>query len=396
MYGVVEENSGSGPARNLLGAFFASLLLIVGLRAGGQPLDKQHLWKRIELTESLLQETVDQAEASVIQVNLLTQQIRLREQLIFALTREIDTLDRRITQTQEEMTVWENTLVRLKENYAHTVRTAYQSFHADNFWLSLLSAGSLSEAYYRSIYFVQFSRFRNNQLEQIRLKQAGLTRRNRELEEMKGAIQEQIDRKSAEIDKMIASRHTQENMVQSLRGQARNYQLQLREEQQILRNFIRSMDENFGQEGELLEMSDEGEVFSRQKGFHYWPVPYNRGIIIGKFGKSEDVFGNQIHHDGIYIRTPIGQSVRAIFQGEVTGVQEVPNQGWMVILAHGPFRSVYAHLAEVQVKKGMMLGANEVLGTVRTDPRTGDTTLHFLIYQIPATFVDPQAWIYTD
>ena len=195
---------------------------------------------------------------------------------------------------------------------------------------------------------------------------------------------------------MIDKRHEQEALIEDLRGQEKVYRSRLREEKGMLKQFIEQIDEKFGEASDFYRNESIESAFMRQKGFHYWPVPYNKGIIIGKYGETEDIFGNKIFNDGIFIETPDDQSVRAIFQGTVTGVREIPNQGWVVIIEHGSFRSVYANMTELAVENGSRLAANEMIGKVRKDPRTGENILQFYLYRLPGDFVNPEVWIFTD
>ena len=59
-----------------------------------------------------------------------------------------------------------------------------------------------------------------------------------------------------------------------------------------------------------------------------------------------------VSNNGIDIATSKGALARAVFDGEVTGVANIPGSGKVVIVRHGEYLSVYANLDEVYIKPG--------------------------------------------
>jgi murein DD-endopeptidase MepM/ murein hydrolase activator NlpD len=109
-----------------------------------------------------------------------------------------------------------------------------------------------------------------------------------------------------------------------------------------------------------------------------WPV---QGPVTSDFGLRFDGVAPGLHR-GIDIAVPTGTEVRAMAAGVVrfAGVQE--GYGNVVWLDHGgEVLTVYAHLSEVRVARGEVVGNRGVLGL---SGMTGDATgphLHFEVWR---------------
>lgn len=86
--------------------------------------------------------------------------------------------------------------------------------------------------------------------------------------------------------------------------------------------------------------------------------------------------------------------VRALFEGEVSGIIEIPGQGLAVVLKHGSYRTVYSNLKEVMVAKGQMVDTKQRIG-VLIDGQ-GRSEAHLEIWQVTSDGMkklDPSSWI---
>ena len=375
------------------------LLLEVGLGSNvlfSQPLTKSQLLAKISLTENLLTNTRQRQEQSIMDLNLVDTQLKLRLQLLKTLSEEIQMQEENIREVSDKIFRLETELADTRERYANTLLEAYKKFNPENFWLSLLSSSNLSEAYFRSKYFQQFNKYKKVQIKTIEDRQKRLKQRREALEAALAEKEALIQEKEKEISLLESTQIEQERMLKSLRSKEKSYLRKLEADRKRLRELIKEMDDSNAQAPEYNEYKDMGKAFEREKGFHYWPVPANKGVIVGDYGTTSDAFGNRIENDGVFIRTSKSQFIRTIFQGRVSGVTAIPVSGSIVIVEHGPFRSVYANLDSVAVSLGDIVGAKQVLGTVRTEPRTNESLLHFLIYRTPGKFLNPKEWIFVE
>ena len=120
------------------------------------------------------------------------------------------------------------------------------------------------------------------------------------------------------------------------------------------------------------------------------PWPVSNGVITQDFGMTY-IDGIKTDNPGIDIRTSQGASVRAIFSGEVTSVNNISGT-YLVVIRHGEYFTAYANLKSVSVSKGQKVEVKTNLGTVATDGATGETQVHFELYK-GQTPVNPKLWL---
>jgi len=129
------------------------------------------------------------------------------------------------------------------------------------------------------------------------------------------------------------------------------------------------------------ESSDDTEPasLSTMKGRLMWPVTSRKVIA---------EFGNHIHpvlktittNTGIDISTNDNSPVRSVAAGEIALIHWLPTYGNLVIINHGHgFRTVYAHLDEIDVVVGQKVKAGQVIAQ-SGDSVSGDDMLHFELW----------------
>ena len=91
------------------------------------------------------------------------------------------------------------------------------------------------------------------------------------------------------------------------------------------------------------------------------------------------------------IKTNPGATVRAVFEGEVTGVQNIGSI-YVVVIRHGEYFTVYSNLKSVSVSRGQKVSVKQPVGIVVTDPVDGTTEAHFEVWK-GVTPVNPSSWL---
>ncbi len=107
-----------------------------------------------------------------------------------------------------------------------------------------------------------------------------------------------------------------------------------------------------------------------------WPV---KGEVIAEFGP----LARGVHNDGVNISADEGALVITSAPGSVvfvgTGLKSFGN---LVLVKHeGGYITAYAHLSDIQVKEGDVLGAGTTIGQVGMTGRVDTPQLHFEIRQ---------------
>jgi septal ring factor EnvC (AmiA/AmiB activator) len=124
------------------------------------------------------------------------------------------------------------------------------------------------------------------------------------------------------------------------------------------------------------------------------PWPTSNGYISGHFGVQAHPVLKHVttNNKGVYIQTPAGSNVRAVFEGKVTQIFYIQgNNG--VIVQHGNYRTVYANLSAIYVREGENVNAKQSIGKIYTDSDNDNKTeLYFQIYN-GRSVVNPESWI---
>lgn len=105
------------------------------------------------------------------------------------------------------------------------------------------------------------------------------------------------------------------------------------------------------------------------------------GTITSGFGRRTDPFNNlPAFHDGIDIRNKAGSAVKATADGKVCKSGFESGYGNVVQLDHGNgFKTLYAHLRKVLVKKGQRVERGETIGLLGSSGRSTGSHLHYTI-----------------
>jgi septal ring factor EnvC (AmiA/AmiB activator) len=373
---------------------------------------KKQLQKEIKQTESLLEETKKSKKLSLNQLVTLNKKISVREQLIQTIQAEIRIAEKQIKENKDVITSLENDLQKLKEEYARMIYYAYKNQDAYSRIMFVFSAQDFSQAYRRLKYMQQYSYYRQKQAEMIEKTQELLNKKNAELEDKKRQKQQLLGIEEQEKQVLAKEKSEQEKTLTQLQEQEKELLKKIREKEQeqkqlqlaiqrIIEEEIRKSREKAKTEGTKpaekgLTLTPEAQklsnTFEANKGKLPWPVA--EGIITGKHGEQPHpvLKGITIKNNGVDISTKKDAPVRAVFEGEVTGLATVPGFGKVVMIRHGEYLSVYSNLRDVLVKKGDKIKTKQNIGVVETDDND-KTEVHFEIWK-GSTLMNPETWLY--
>lgn len=148
----------------------------------------------------------------------------------------------------------------------------------------------------------------------------------------------------------------------------------------------------------MPELTEETEAlsadFANNRGKLPWPVV--KGLICESYGEHEHpaIKGFMISNNGVEICANKGAQVRAVFDGEVTGIAISPTGGKLVIIRHGEYLSVYTNLGDVMVKTGQKVTVKQIIGSVLYNEDEGKNSINLQIWKGQKT-MDPSGWLYS-
>jgi septal ring factor EnvC (AmiA/AmiB activator) len=354
----------------------------------------------ITYVDNMLKSTAKKREESMNAVKIIGNKLNLREAVIRGMRDEINLLSERIDLNTLAITMMENDLVGLKNDYTRAVINSYKSQKENPELIYILSAKDFNQGYKRLKYLQQITKFRRRESEII------LDLKD-EIQTTKYILQNDLSRisdlKSKEEQQkslLQTEQERKETMVKSLSKKERQLQKDLEEKKRIAdkieKEIARIMEENRKKvikSDNTPEQKLIGENFAENKGRLPWPV--EKGIITSQFGIQKHPVLKYVTENNIGIEiTSLGKtSVRSIFKGEVAKVFSIPGANMTVIIRHGKYLSVYQNVVDLKVKSGDKVETKQEIGSVFCETENGNKAiLKFMIFEEKEK-LDPESWI---
>jgi len=374
--------------------------------------DKKKLEQDIQYTNKLLNQTRKVRSSSLNELIILNNQIKKRESLISNIKDEIAFFDRQITNNNDSIKTLNNSLEKLKEEYARMIYYSFKNKNTYDRLMFIFSAEDFNQAYRRLKYFQQYSAYRKAQVKLIQETQEKLDYKVREYEAQITERESLLSELQVEYDALTQEKASKNRNVVQLSKKEKDLKKDLRNKQRaaqkledaikdIIAEEIRLAEERAKRESSMKKADDmsltpvEFELsanFANNRGKLPWPSA--RGIVSGTFGEhAHPVLKHvKVKNNGINILCTEGENARAVFEGKVTRVMSVPNYNTVVIIRHGEYLTVYSNLIEVYVKSGDEVSTMQSIGKIFTDPEESKTELHFEIWKAK-TLQNPTYWL---
>jgi len=130
---------------------------------------------------------------------------------------------------------------------------------------------------------------------------------------------------------------------------------------------VKIVDKNSSSSSEII-----GVDLPKSKGKFLLPI---KGKVISQFGPKK----GGLYNDGINIAAPLGTPVKSIDNGMVIySGDELKGYGNLVLLKHdGGWISAYAHLADLSLRKGLMVSQGDIIGKIGKSGDIDTPQLHF-------------------
>jgi len=401
--------------------FWLFVLLLLPLLTIAQNRDeltqkRQKLLTEISQASKLLSSTKKNKKAALDQYYAILRQVHQRQELVETLEQEIDLANQSIDRTSDAINALQLDMERLEQEYGQMAKQAYRNQINDDKLLFLLSADGLSDGLKRWRYIQQYDEYRKKQAALILETRAALTEKLNGMEIKKVELQDllltterQQDLLQEELnlkDNLLKGLKSDESRISRLINQKRTAHRKLSAaiENMIAREIKSRVDKNrintsptnkansSKSTTNSANISASNTAFQQQKGQLAWPV--QDGIITRHFGKQSHPIHKQVQitNNGIDIRANGNGQVRAIYKGEVAGIQYVPGYQNTLIVQHGDYYSVYSNLETVRVKKGMTVNSGQALGIAGKNTQNGYMEVHLEIWKGKQR-MNPAVWL---
>lgn len=398
--------------------------------------EQSRLEKKISNTKSLLDKTKQITETSLNELRLIENQIKFREELVRNFDNQVRGAEIKVSEKGSEIQELQKKLTRLKAQYKQLLIYAYKHRNKYGRMMFIFSSNSYNEAIKRGKYLEKIADIQNKQFLVIRQNQNLIEKEISSIEEEKRYKVQVLEEKKKEKESIEKDKQKQEIVYKKFKQEENKLRAQLVEDEkkkEVLRQKINTAIQKEIAEAEAKRKKAEAEAkkkntastntatkstetseaksidftetkesaalsknFEGNKGKLPWPV--DKGSITEGFGKNahptlDNVFTN---NNGIDISSPKNSQVRAVFDGEVTSVLNIPGAGKVVIIKHGNYRTVYSNLQDTYVKAGTKVTTKQSIGSLLVKEGTNVSVSHFEIHQVVGSTVqclNPTLWV---
>ncbi len=407
--------------------------------------DKEQIELQLRETNRALQKNLKSAKSMISELELLNAEIKDRNKYINALSAEVSRLNRQQKQMQDSIVLLQRELKEKQDSYAKAVRSMGNRQNKYDKLLFIFSANSFEQSYRRARYLKEYSQWRKQQAQDIKLKRIELD-----------VKQQHLDSLIIERQSIIAERTKEANSLKSKQKDKKDFVAQLRKKEKSLRkeanrqradidrlnnqidNIIaeeaRKAAERARAEAEAeaarlaaeqgdaststpAEKKDEtAQSSSNPASKSQYNMPRADRELSGSFEKNKGKlpfptsaqyrivghFGFQKHPEfkyldknniGIDIETTPGAKARAVYGGEVARVFSFGGAEKAVMLRHGNYYTVYTGLIEVYVKAGDKVEVRQELGLIYSDPKDNNRTRFSFQIRKEMEKLNPEHWL---
>ncbi len=420
---------------------------------------RKELQDAISETEHQLEDIKKNKNATMSQLKALQYKLAQRQRLIANINDEMEGIDHSIVQSSKEILTLKQKLEMLKVRYAQSIRYSYETRSSYDMLAFLFSSNDFNDAVRRMKYLKKFRDFRKQQVDQINETQTQIQHKIGDLNKEKEEKDQLLASQKQQSQSLLGDVKETNNVIQDLKGKENELLKQAEKNRVAaarINKFIHDIIER--EMKAALKKAEEEEKrkaaaaaaaakqatagngtekpkdtkvtpnavainnppphpkapkaddpnlmltptdvtlannFEGNKGKLYWPVA--QGTISDHFGVHPHPLAPKVmmSNDGVDIRTTHNAAVRAVFEGEVSGVITVEGSK-TVMVRHGNFFTVYNNLSSTSVTKGQHVNTLQSIGVVDNNDE-GDPTVKFQIWKSTGkghmTTLNPEQWI---
>jgi murein hydrolase activator len=394
-------------------------------------------------------------QKSLADLRFIQDKMLARQRLIDNINREVMFIENDMTRTQRDINKLNTRLDTLKQAYAKSILHAWKNRNNYDFITFIFSANSFNEALKRIEYLRSYRDYRARQADDIRRYKDYLLGKKKELDIKKTEKSNALQNQSVELKELAGEKNDMNETVQQLSSKERNIggliakmkskqsrtQAQIaaivkREEiarrkaiederkrqkaiddakrkADLAKNTPPKTDPKTGvittpksnpstpksaakkqvEEDFSLAPSEAtlNAAFEQNRGTLPWPI--EKGYISMHYG-NVDIGGVKFNNQSVTFETQQpGAIVKAVFNGEVSGVSEEDDGTKTVFVRHGRYISTYSNLASVSVQRGEAITTGQQIGrTAASIEGNGRGQLEFMMTKGSA-IINPEGWI---
>lgn len=414
---------------------------------------QQELQKELDDLNATLNQIKKNKKQSISQLAVVQKKIRLREEMVNTLNRDLKRLDDEIVNSANEITQLKSQLDTLKQSYAKSIVFAYKNRSGYDYLNFLFSATSFNDAVKRVAYLKSYRHNREMQADNIVKTEQLMEQKVVQLTSTKTDKNKVLGEQSKQLQVLEEDKKQKDVVLKQLKSQEADVSAQIKTNEKnrislrnALQQVIRREQQRLAEEAKKKEQQRlkeeaarkaadakaaaqnkpaeqpakqpaasnpaQGVVTGNTSNRSYSPFestqegltqsinfennkgnlpwPVNSGVVSIPFGRYQ-IQGLTGSNDGITIALPLGANVKSVADGEVSAIFDLGGEN-AVIIRHGKYFTVYSNLATVMVSKGDQVKAGRVLGTTAAD-ESGEGQLNFQVTNDKGVPQNPELWL---
>ncbi|MCM1021455.1 MAG: peptidoglycan DD-metalloendopeptidase family protein [Muribaculum sp.] len=392
--------------------------------------EQQQNKNAIAKTNRQLAENKRRTTASLRSLDALNAEIQLNKTSIGKLSAQIDSIDHRQRLLADTVILYTRQLEAMKTAYAKSVRATRSAQQNSLTRLAfVLSSESFATAYRRSRYLNEYTRWQKRKTQEITKSQQVLEAKSLRLDSLKRVQASKVKLLAGEQSALESRQRKTDRLVKQLKKENRTLQKVLKDKQLQAQRLDSELDRIIAKEIEQQRLAKakakttsksadnksttqstttkntRTETYATAKSTQSIAGSFadNKGNLLfpvsGKY-KIVRAFGRQKHpqlphvvvdNSGIDIEVEGGGNARAVFAGKVSAIFKQSGFGTIVMVRHGEYLTIYANLANINVKNGSELKQGQSIGRIaRSDD--GRSIMHFELRKEKQK-LDPMLWV---
>lgn len=435
-----DKNRKKNLSSGLLLVFLICSFMATGQKKSDQlQAEQSKLEKKLSTTKNLLEKVKSGTQNSMNELKLIDNQVKFREELVQNFDNQIRGADLTISSKDSEVKALQSKLERLKAQYKKLLIYAYKHRNRYGKMMYVFSASNYFEAVKRNSYLKRIAEIQEKQFRIIRQNQGAIKTEITTIRSEKTKKERLLSEKIIEKDKILKDKEQKQKALDNLRKDEKKLMAELKkaekQKDELKRRIKQAIEKEIAdaeakakkeakkneataskktetgssssssgtttakKEVALTETKESiamGKNFESNRGKLPWPVA--KGTITEGYGKNPhpsmaNVYTN---NNGIDIGAPKNAQVRAVFEGEVTSVLNIPGAGKVVIIKHGNYRTVYSNLQDTYVSVGSKVTTKQTIGSLLPDGEGSLSTSHFEIHQVvdgALVKMNPTLWL---
>lgn len=358
--------------------------------------------KEIEYLNKQITNTQEKHKNTLEELVFIQKKVSSRKRLLAELDNQLKEQNRSIDTRNADIRRMEERLDTLEYYYKRLILNTYKHRDSRIWFMYILSSNNIEQGYRRWKYLKNYSNSINNQGQKIMETKLELIAQKTELIKLRNETLKAQKSRETEYRNLLEEEKKAQNYAKTLTANQNRYKKQMeqkRKEAQRLNKEIERMlaeavetkppkDETQEQANNRIKLSAD---FKNNKGRLPWPV--DKGVVIEQFGQHNHPLFKGVKmpfNNGINISTSANNKVFAVFNGIVKQIIAIPGYNQCVLVQHGSYFTFYCKLSGVSVKVGENIATGQEIGTLSSSQNT--STLHFELWN-GTTKQNPELWL---